>query len=355
MIGSGASDELILIDRDEHECYVMVNASERHNRPIPGYDRITQLCNPHLRWFIENLHSNRLDLQVKYIFLLSRKLSPLPETEEPGVIPPDENVLADIESYKVQVIRMLEYMEENEVKIDGKFMGYGGMLKIKGDRVLQYNHYVNFLPEMPPCTLVLRKMLEFYLEMYPLRVEHASKIKDFVAERSDLYIGMDSEFKIVTDAVLLPLIMKNDDEHLLNIDIPIEMGPFGIDVGGEHIDQYLATELIESTSRPPSLCLNEFSIKELRGLLIIILEICFDRDSCPKIVELGNKVYSLVAEGLTISRRKIEILITSQGLTPHPLSLDVLEVILDPKISPDDFSQRVRKMIEVIRRYEQGQ
>lgn len=355
MIGSGATDELVWIDKDSHECYVLVNASERHNRPIPGYMQITQLCNPNLRWFIENIHSNRFDLQMKYIFLLARKLSPIPDTDEEGIIPPEETVLADIESYRFELLRMLEYMEENELKIDGKFIGYSGMLKIRGDRVVQYNHYGNLLPQMPPSTLVLRKMLEFYLEMYPLRVEHKSRIKDFVAERSDLYVGMDSDFKVVMDVVLLPLIMKNDDDNLMDISVPIELSPFGTEIAGRRIEQYLTADMVDTASPPPALCMSEFSIKELRGLLIIIFEICFERDRCPKIVEFGNTIYSLVVGGLSISRRKIEVLIGSHGLTVQTLVVEILEVILDSKISTEDFSDRVRKMIEVVRRHEQGQ
>jgi hypothetical protein len=107
--------------------------------------------------------------------------------------------------------------------------------------------------------------------------------------------------------------------------------------------------------QPPKLCMSEFSIKELRGILMLVLEICFDRVTCPKIVEFGNQIYSLVANGLTISRKKIEVLTMAYELPATPLALDIIEVIIDPSISEDDFSQRVRKMIEVVRTHEQGQ
>jgi hypothetical protein len=241
------------------------------------------------------------------------------------------------------------------VSIEGKFLGSTGFLKIRGDRVVQYNHYPNFLPQMPPNSLILRKLLEFYLDVYPLRVEHRKDIKDYVAERKELFIGMDSQFKVVTDVVLVPLIMMNDNLHAMDINIPIEISPFGIDIGDQHLNQYLSMEMVDVVGQPPKLCMSEFSIKELRGILMIVLEICFDRVTCPKIVEFGNQIYSLVANGLTISRKKIEVLTTAYELPATPLALDIIEVILDPRISEDDFSQRVRKMIEVVRTHEQGQ
>lgn len=348
MIGSGGTTELVWVDKDNHECYVYFNLTEAHNRPFPEYEKMIPFRNPHLRWFIERIHSNQLDVQIKYIFLLSRKLAPPPENFGES----DDVVMTNIEKFRVQLLRTFEQLEEDEVP--GRFIGYTGMLKIKGDRVLQYNHFTNFLPQMPPNTLILRKLLEFYTEVYPLRVLHRMSIKDFSAERQDIFIGMDSEFKVVTDVVLLPLIMKNDDESVLDVSIPVEMSPFGVKIAGHQLDQYLTATVVDIEGKPPSLCMSEFSIKELRGMLMIILEICFDRVVCPVIVEYGNKIYSLVAAGVTVSRRKLEILANAYDLIPDALTLDILEVILDPHLSLDDFSERARKMIEVIRRHEQG-
>lgn len=353
IIGSGGSDDLVWIDTVEHECYVLVNELDSHNRPLPEFNRITQLVNPHLRWFIENIHSNRLELQMKFVFLFGREMAKGREKGED--IPTDDSVIAELETYKMQSVRMLEFMEENEVSFDGKFMGYGGMLKIRGDRVLQYNHYKHFLPNMPSRLIVLRKMLEFYLEMYPLRVNHSTEIKDYVADINNLYIGMDSNYKVVTDVVLLPLIMKNDDEHAINISIPVEVTPFGVDIAGMHSNQFLSADLKDTPYRPPNLCLSEFSVKELRGIMILVLEICLDKMACQKVVEFGNKIYSLVSAGLSVSRKKIEVLMDAYGIEHLPLCLDIVDVILDVSISEKDFSERVRRMIDVIKRHEQDQ
>lgn len=351
IIGSAGTDELVWVDTINHECHLLVNELDSHNRPFPEFDRITQLVNPNLRGYIEKIHSNQYELQLKYIFIMGREM--VKGREQGEDIPSDESVLAELETYKMQSVRMLEFMEENEVSFEGKFMGYGGMLKMKGDRILQYNHYKHFLPDMPSRLIVLRKMLEFYVDVYPLRVKHAEKIKDYVAEINNLYICMDSNYKIVTDVVLLPLIMKNDDEHAMNISIPVEVSEFGVDIEGFHSDQFLSAKLVDTPFQPPKLCLSEFSVKELRGILVLLLEICLDRSACQKVVEFANKIYALVAAGLTVSRRKIEILMDAYEVEKQSLTLDIIEVILDITMSEKDFSQRVRKMIEIVKRYEQ--
>lgn len=351
MIGSEGINNLVWVDDVDHMCYVYLNLTEDHNRPFPEYENIISFRNPNIRWFIDKIHSNQLEVQLKYIYLLARKFNPLPiEAGES-----EEMVLASIEAFRIHLLRTFEQLEQDEVSYNGKFVGYKGMLKLRGDRVLQYNYFSKFLPEMPPNTLIIRKLLEFYISVYPLRFKNKSKIKDFAAERNDLYVGLDHNFKVVTDVVLLPLIMKNDDESVLDITVPIELSPFGIKIAGYRLDHYMTATLVDVDGKPPSLYMSEFVIKEIRGILIILLEICFDSERCPKIVEFGSRIYSFISTGVTISRRKLEILMGAYDLQHNALALDILGIILDPDLPHNDFSVRVLKMIEVVKRYEQGQ
>lgn len=353
MVKTEATNHLVWNDPVSHESHVIIDETNKHNRPFPEFAKITEMCNPHLQWYVDKIHSNRLELQVKNLFLLAREIYPIPqEVEEPETV---ESVLADLDSYKISQLRVLEKLVEQDLIVDGKGMGFFGMLKIKGDRVIQFNHYDEFMSEMPPCITILRKLLEFYIEVYPLRVQHALTIKDFVADRVDLFIGMDSEFKKITDVVLVPLVMMNDNKHFLDINIPIEITPTGTNIGDYHLD-YNLEPVIEDPDpidlRPK---MTEASLKELRCILMIILEICFNKVSCPKVIEFGNKIYSLVSRGLVVSRRKIEILIQTFGLPMSSLAIDVVQVIIDPDLSMDNFSERVSKMLEVVKIYEQGQ
>jgi hypothetical protein len=352
MVKTEATNHLVWNDSSSHESYVVIDATNQHNRSFPEFSRITEMCNPHIQWYVDNIHSNRLELQVKNLFLLARKLYPVPEQvqEEETV----EDILADLESYQASQLRTLEKLTENDLITEGKGVGFFGIMKVKGDRVIQYNHYNEFMDAMPPCITILKKMLEFYLEVYPLRVIHAATIKEFVADRSNLFIGMDSEFKTVTDVVLLPLVMMNDDKHIFDIHVPIEITPTGTNIGKYHLDYNIEPVIADIEPIDLRSKMTEESLKELRGVLMIILEICFDKISCPKVIEFGNKVYSLVSRGLVVSRRKIEVLIQSFDLPNIPLAVDIVQVILDPELSMDNFSERVSKMLEVVRIYERG-
>lgn len=359
MIKNSCCENTVFVDSRENKVHMIfdyLNWFERGMDDIPG---IQELRPEVYDFLLEKIKSGTLDTQLYHVFTHSLKHA------ENKFVPEDEEQKKEFErrsmsnhsrvrDLKYSFIDVFETMKKGFLEVNGKGFGYRGLLTMNGKRLIQYNHFNDFLDETPELhRTILKKLLTKYLAVYPKRKELSNRIKDFYSETTDLFISLDENHELVMDVFLLPIYLVKDDKHFLNIAakiIPSDEG-ISVKVNEEEISktpmnlfsQVTATtvEVDPNLSPEKKYRCSDIWKKELRAMLPIMILLSMDEN--PELRKISRKtkdsmaadivnyVYMIIEEGIPVKKSKLNVLLKSviQQEVPE-LLLHIVHVLCTP-------------------------
>lgn len=368
MIKNSCCDKLVLVDNVENKLYMIfdyINWMERCFDNVPGIQELRpNVCDT----FIEKLKNKTVDTQFYEIYKYSMSRAEIPEytyTSEEQKI--EIQNLRDVNNSKAHdlkysVILFIENIKENFKEIDGKGLGYVGLLTMNGKRLIQYSKFNDFLDVTPELhRLILKKLLIKYISVYPLRIEFANRIKDSYPEPVDLFIALDENHELVTDVCLLTHYLMKDDKNLLSVSSKLILSEKGytITMNGKEVASFETDFFSEANiipiktdpMLPPDIkyTCGEIWLKELRSLIPIALLLLIDenpelRNIHPQrktdvLNDVVNFIHMIVNEGIPILRWKIaKVLKNILKQPPSDLMIEFVYIICNP---PDTVQPKV--------------
>lgn len=267
-------------------------------------------------------------------------------------------------------------------------MGYSGLVKIKGDivvdpvitKICYEPDYVKNLSRT-----ILKKTLENYIRAYPFRKDDMLRKKSKNLKLDDLQVAMNSDMTIVTDVFCTYFFQTNDPDCVFNLSVDFNLTNDGINVtynGIPFIDlpadikkMFNMEATIMATPVATRVSKHGDWLKEYESIISLIIQLTlrgYIIDTSPNLSNIMNEIRKYVTivirQGAPVSASSINMLVkqvfsVNNGSSDLPdeddicLFSDLVAVLAgfpggDNTIAmKKDFSQDAAAMIEVISRY----